>query len=144
MPVRTYDPKLVIVTIGGVPMSGFADGTFVTVERDNDNFSKVSGADGITSRARSNDRGGALTLTLAQTSPMNDVLSGFAKADELSNAGIVPVRIADLSGSTVLFAAFGWVKKPPAVEFSKEVSNREWVLDLADLDMRVGGNVVLG
>jgi hypothetical protein len=24
--INTYDPKLVIVTIGGVPISGFADG----------------------------------------------------------------------------------------------------------------------
>ena len=26
MAVRTYDPKQVIITVGGVPMSGFADG----------------------------------------------------------------------------------------------------------------------
>ena len=29
MAVRTYDPKQVIITVGGVPMSGFADGTFL-------------------------------------------------------------------------------------------------------------------
>ena len=55
MSVRTYDPKAVAVLIGGVPIGGFADGTFISVERDNDTFQKVSGSDGIVSRAKSNE-----------------------------------------------------------------------------------------
>lgn len=144
MPVRTYDPKKVICTVGGVPMSGWADGTFISVERDNDSFTKVSGADGIVSRAKSNDRAGAVTLTFAQTSPSNDVLTGFAQADELANAGVKPVLIQDFNGTTVLVSAFAWVRKPPVMEFGKEISDREWVLDCADLDMFAGGNLVGG
>ena len=85
MPVHTYDPANVIVSIGGTPMSGFADGTFVMVSRDEDIFSKVSGADGEVSRAKSNNRSGSLTLTLMQTSMSNDVLSAIAVLDEISN-----------------------------------------------------------
>lgn len=29
--VRTYDPKLIIATFGGVPATGFASGTFLTI-----------------------------------------------------------------------------------------------------------------
>lgn len=144
MPVRTYDPKLVLVIVGGVPLSGFADGTFVAVERTSDTFSKVSGADGVLSRAKTNDRSGTLTLTLAQTSPANDVLTGFAVADELTNEGVVPVSITDLSGRTAIVSGFGWVKKPAKAEFGKEISNREWALDLADLNMANGGNADVG
>jgi hypothetical protein len=140
MALRTFDPKQVLVIIGGVPMSGYADGTFVSVERTSDTFTKVSGADGIVSRAKSNDRSGSLTLTLAQTSPSNDVLSALAVTDELTNLGVVPVLIKEVSGSTVIVSAFGWVKKPPMVEYGKEIVNREWVLDLADVDFGVGGN----
>jgi hypothetical protein len=140
MPVRTYDPKQCLAIIGGIPMSGFADGTFISIERTSDTFSKVSGADGIVSRAKTNDRSGVLTLTLCQTSPSNDVLSGIALTDELTNAGIVPVLVKDLSGRSVYVAAFGWVKKPPTGEFGKEIGDREWTLDLADLDMFAGGN----
>lgn len=43
MSVRTYDPKQVIITVGGIPMSGFADGTFLTVDRDDDQWAKVTG-----------------------------------------------------------------------------------------------------
>src|SRR5512136_789726 len=106
MPVRTFDPKQCLVVIGGVPMGGFADGTFVSVERTSDTFTKVSGADGIVSRSKTKDRSGTLTLTLAQTSPSNDVLTGFAVKDELSNSGIVPVLIKDLSGRSIYVAAF--------------------------------------
>jgi hypothetical protein len=144
MPVRTFDPKQCLVIIGGVPMSGFADGTFVSIERTSDTFTKVSGADGIVSRAKSNDRSGTLTLTLAQTSPSNDVLSGFAIKDEMAGAGIVPILVKDLSGRSIYIAAFGWVKKPPTGEFGKEIANREWTLDLADLDMFAGGNADAG
>lgn len=140
MPVRTYDPKKVKVVIGGIPMGGFADGTFVTIERSNDSFTKVSGADGPVSRAKSNDFSGMLTLTLAQTSPSNDVLSGFLLADELEGEGIIPVIVKDFGGSSNLVSAFGWVRKPANASYAKEIEDREWTLDLADLDMFVGSN----
>jgi hypothetical protein len=113
MSVRTYDPKQVLVIIGGIPMSGFADGTFVSVERTSDTFTKVSGADGIISRSKTNDRSGSLKFTSAQTSPSNDILTGIALADELANAGVVPVLIKDNSGRSVYVSAFGWVKNRP-------------------------------
>lgn len=144
MPVRTYDPKSVILTVGGVPMSGFADGTFVRVTRANDSFTKVSGADGVVSRSKTNDVSGSLEITLAQTSPSNDVLSAFMTADELTNTGVVPVMCKDVSGRSILFSAFAWVKKPADVEFGKDISNRTWTLDCADLFMGVAGNADFG
>ena len=140
MPVRTYDPKQVLISVGGIPMSGFADGTFATFERSSDTFSKVSGADGIVSRAKSNDRSGTFTFTLAQTSPANDFLSGFAFLDESKNLGIVPILVKDSAGATLLLSAYGWVKKPPKVEYGKEITNREWVMDCADSDFFIAGN----
>lgn len=140
MPVRTYDPAQVIVSIGGAQMSGFADGSFVTVERDEDMFTKITGADGKTSRSKSNNKAGSLTLTLQQTSPSNDILQGFALLDELSNAGVVPVIVKDASGRATFFSACAWVRKTPNAEYAKEVNNREWVMDLADLDVFHGGN----
>lgn len=138
--VRTYDPKQAILVIGGVPIGGYADGTFISVERSSDTFEKVSGADGVVSRSKLNDFSGMLTVTLAQTSPSNDVLSGFAIVDEETAAGVVPIIIKDVGGSTAIFSAKGWIKKPANVEFGKSISNREWTLDLADMQFFVGGN----
>jgi hypothetical protein len=140
MSVRTFDPKKLIITYGGVPLSGFADGTFVTVERENDLFSKVSGTDGVVSRAKSNDRSGSCTVSLAQTSPSNDVLSGFYQLDEKANTGVLPLIGKDLSGRTVFASGNAWIRKPPPITAGKEIENRDWIIDCADLDMFIGGN----
>lgn len=137
----TYDPKLLVITFGGVPIVGYADGTFLTVSRNNDMFAEVSGASGEVSRAKSNDRSGLAVLTLKQTSPSNDVLMGAALADEFGNAGVREFLAKDALGSSLFFSAFAYVKKVPDAGFGKEIDNREWNLFLADLAVYVGGNV---
>jgi len=144
MPLSTYDPEKVDVIIGGAIMSGFADGTFVSIERDEDTFTKVTGADGRTSRAKSANKSGRVTLTLQQTSLSNNVLSGFALEDEVTSKAIKAILIRDSLGSTNIASGAGWVVKPASVEFSKEISNREWTIDCADLFMGVGGNPTFG
>ena len=140
MPVRTFDPKQVAVIIGGSVIGGFADGEFVRVSRTSDAYSKVTGTDGVISRAKSNDRSGEMTIILSQTSPSNDVLSAIHAADEATNAGVVPVAIKDLSGRSTYVSAFAWIRKSPDSSFGKEITNREWVLDMADYKVFVGGN----
>ena len=137
----TYDPSQVVVTVGGIPISGFADGTFINISRMNDAFTKVTGAQGETARAKSSDRSGEMTLTLLQTSDSNTSLSALALVDEQTNAGVVPVIVKDLSGNSTYFTGNGWIRKIADSEFSKEITNREWVFDLADMDVLVGGTV---
>jgi hypothetical protein len=139
MAVKTYDPKKVVVSVGGVPISGYADGTFVNISRQNDAFTSVAGADGEVSRAKSNDKRGEMTLTLLQTSLSNDVLSGIAQLDEKSNLGVVPVIVKDISGLSTYFAGSAWIKKMPDSGFGKEIENREWVFELAEMEVFVGG-----
>lgn len=140
MAVKTYDPKQVLLIIGGAPIGGFADGEFISVERDEDTYTKISGADGEVSRSKSNNKMGELTVTLLQTSSSNLILSAIMQADELSNSGVVPIFIKDGLGTTILFSAEGWIKKPPTVSYDKELTDREWVLDLSNVDIFVGGN----
>lgn len=136
----TYDPNMIQVIVGGAIIGGFADGTFVNVEYENDFFTKVVGADKLCTRVKQNDYSGLITMTLQQSSPSNDILSGFVVLDRTANSGIVPLLIKDLLGTTVIASAYGWVRKPPAVEYSKEVSNREWLFDCAELEEHVGSN----
>lgn len=140
MGVKTYDPQQVSLSLGGQIASGFADGTFINIERDEDTFTKVSGADGEVSRAKSANTAALLTLTLAQTSPYNDILSAFAALDELDGSGIVPMILKDGSGRTVASSAAAWIRKPPAAPFGKEVDNREWAIDLGKTLFFIGGN----
>lgn len=140
MTVKTFDPAEVQVIVGGNQIGGFADSEFINIERTNDLYSKTIGADGEVARSKSNDKSGRMTLTLLQTSASNDILSAFHQADELTNSGIIPIMVKDSLGTSVLFAGHGWVVKYPAFTGAKEVGNREWMIDMARIDIFIGGN----
>lgn len=143
MGVRGYDPAQVIVTVDGNTITGFADGTFVNAERNNDAFTLTVGADGEATRSKSNDLSGRITITLQQSSPSNDILSAIATADEQSGQGVVAVQVADKSGSTLAAAEKAWVVKKATSGFAKETENREWILETNELEYEVGGNADL-
>ena len=140
MALKTYDPKQISVIVGGAIISGFADGEFVTTERNEDAFTLNVGADGEGGRVKSNNKSGRITLTLQQTSDSNLVLSGYAQADELRNAGVVPALIKDLKGDTLISAARAWVVKVPATPYAKDMQTRSWVIETDELIPVVGGN----
>ena len=101
MAVRTYDPKQVIITVGGVPMSGFSDGTFLEIDRNEPTWNMVVGADGLVTRGKTNNFSGTMTLTLKQSSPSNDVLSGFMAIEEASNGVVFPILVKALCGISI-------------------------------------------
>ena len=144
MAVRTYDAARVAVTVNGVNISGFGEATFVSVEREEENFVKVVGADGNVSRSKTNNKSGSLTITLQQTSPSNDVLSGLAAKDEATSDAIFPVIVKDVTGGSRIFSATGWMQGVPVIEFAKEISTREWIIDLADIEFNISGNNTIG
>lgn len=144
MAVRTFDPGQVTVSVDGITISGFADGTFIIAERTEESFTKVVGADGQVSRSKSNNRSGTFTITLLQTSPSNETLSALLARDEKNGNAIVPVLIKDNLGTSRLFTGTGWIQKMPNVEYGKEISNREWVIDCAEMDFNIAGNVGVG
>ncbi len=142
MAVASFDPKEVLIIVGGVPISGYADGTFLEITQDVQQFTKTTGADGYTTRVKSNNYGATATITLAQSSPSNDVLSALAAADRLSNNGIFPILIKDMSGSTIIFAGTAWIQQIPDAVFGNEINTRAWVIEMAEADTFLGGNGV--
>lgn len=136
---KTYDPGRVVVQYGPFLITGFADGTFVKASRNEDTFKLYVGADGTPARARSRNKSGSVELTLSQTSPSNDALSSAHLADELLGAGVYPLMIKDLNGTTLVAAAEAWVSKPSDVEDGKEVSPRTWKLESGALAIWSGG-----
>lgn len=138
--MKTYDPKQVFITFGGRTIGGFADGSFLKVERDEDAYSLTVGADGIGTRARIQNRAGKITLTLQRASDDNAILQGFAAADEASNSGVVPFFMKDNLGGDSHQATNAWIEKQPSVDYSKENTNLEWVIR-TDLLISVFGGV---
>lgn len=138
----TYDPSQVIVTVAGVILQGFSDGDAITATRDEDMSSKRVGIDGKVGRARNANKSGTFEFKLLQTSDANAALSALIAADNLlaDGLGVVPISIVDGSGASLCFASQCWVKTLPAFTSGKEVGERAWVFDAADLTIIHGGN----
>lgn len=137
--LKKYDPKDIIITVGPHIVSGYADGTFVSVARQGDSFSSIAGADGEVARARSNDKRGTITLTLMQTSRTNAYLSGLVAVDEETGNGVVPVTVRNAKGETLHFSAEAWIRKPSDAGYGKEIESREWTIDCALLQYLEAG-----
>lgn len=140
MGFKTYDAKQVVVSYAGFTLSGFAEGTKVTVEYDEDAWTKQVGVDGEVTRSKSNNRAGRVTVQLMQSSDSNQILSSLAEADRLSNAGAVPLMIKDNSGNSLHTAENAWIMKIPSAEYGVEAGPREWVFDCGTIVSNIGGN----
>lgn len=140
MATKDYDPKKVTVNLGGHIAEGFADGSFITISRNNDTWTHVSGASGESARGKSNDKSGTIELTLLQTSKTNDYLSAKMLLDEgPNNAGKFVFGLIDANGTTIIAAEEAWVKQPPSTEFGKEIGERVWMIEAGSINMFVGG-----
>jgi hypothetical protein len=138
--IKTYAPDKVSVVLGGAIMSGYAEDGFVKIEVATEAFTKHVGADGEVSRTRNTDKSGTITLKLKQTSDSNDVLSALYNTDITTLQGYLPVIVKDNVGRTLAAGSSAWIQKLPEAEFGKEIGDREWIIEVADLQYFVGGN----
>ena len=149
--VRTYDPKKVVVTFGTTTITGYAEGTFISIERAGDIFSTVKGADGGVDRVNNNNNIFTVEITLKQTSPTNEELTTLSIADALANAGVFQLAIKDLRTSrtaeitgidgidkAVFVAAQAWIQKDPDTEYSDAMSNRTWTFSCVGVKLDSG------
>lgn len=130
MALQTYSFDQVIVTYGGIPLEGFADGDAISIEYP-EGWTMQKGAGGAVTRSRVQDPTAMVTLRLQQTSPSNAVLAGFYEADRAArtSATALPLLIRDRRSGGELFAAqSGWVSQKPAMTFAEESGPREWTL----------------
>lgn len=145
MATKDYDPLKVSISINGQFVEGFADGTFISVSRNNQTWTVASGASGEAARSKSNDRTGTVELTLMQTSAFNNILSGLFFTDEGSlNAGKFAFSLIDTNGGeggVNIIADQMWVQQPPTVEFGKELGDRVWTLETGNLFYISAGGV---
>lgn len=130
--VETYIPGNTSVSFDGYELTGFADGTFIVVEYEEDSFTKEVGADGEVSRTLSANESGTATLTLKQTSDSNRVLHTLITADELTGEGVAQLVVKDNLGNKA-FSSEAWIQKRPNLELGKEQSDREWVFACAKI-----------
>jgi hypothetical protein len=136
MSMKVYDADQVSIIVGGILIdSGFADGEFLRIEQEGDDFTDLVGTDGQVVRSKSNDRRATATVLLSQTSEGNQALSALSNLDRSTpnGAGIVPFLVRDRQGASIYTSEECWIMKPPDVSFDREATVREWTIRLANL-----------
>ncbi|MBG9783587.1 phage structural protein [Shouchella lehensis] len=123
-----YDPNNISVIIDNVFVTGFAEGTMVSAAKDEENFQTKVSAKGEVSVALSNNPLGTITVTLSADSPHVKRLSNLANTKAMVSAWVnasAPVK-EKKGGSRAM------VKKPADAEFSDEVGDREFEIQVFD------------
>ena len=126
--VETYDPKKVILTLGGTPINGYADGSFVNVEGNLETWIKKVGADGEVNRALTNDNTHTITITLLQTSQSNKYLKSVYKADRSTGLGMLPFSFVDLNSGEERLWPEVWISTEPPSGRARETTDTVWTI----------------
>lgn len=137
-----YSPADVTVVVALMhTVTGFVDGSFLTISKSTPTFTAKESADGIVTRTMSNSSMYQITLSLAQSSESNTVLSWMHNLDKVSKgSAMFPLLIKDRSGSSVMFAGEAWIESIPTSTFSTGIEAREWVISCATAASHVGDN----
>jgi hypothetical protein len=126
--MKTYDPRDINVIVNGQFLTGFAEGNFVTAEKDEENYSTHVGAKGEVSRARNADPMGTITINLKNTSPSNAVLNKLAKSRDTFELYVVDANEnAKKAGGSIC-----WAEKPADLSWGDEIETIEWNIKIAD------------
>ncbi|MCK9530499.1 MAG: hypothetical protein M0R77_08060 [Gammaproteobacteria bacterium] len=137
----TYSPEDVTVLFGGVhQLSGFIDGTFISISKDEPSFSTRVSADGAPTRTFSSNPLYTVQLVLHSGSESNQVLSYALTVDEITKMGKFPLIIKDQLGSSLFFSLTSWIESKPDSDFSVSIEEREWTIKCSQVTFNVGGN----
>lgn len=138
MATRTYRPEDVNLSLGTYRITGFTE---VRVAQNAKTFRHESGLRGKTTRVKTRDRSGSITISMQQTSPDNDLLSQIVSQDEVNQTGRFELTLTDTSGQSSLIFQYGYFEGYPDMGFSQEGQTREWVFNYQDVvEYSVGGN----
>ena len=125
---KTFNPKLVTVMYGGMVITGFAEGSMVKCEKNEDNVTPHVGVLGEVSRAINADNTGKITISLAGTSPFIGILARKAAANVIE-----PISVVDMNDNGVnVGGSEAWIVKAPPINLGKEIEDVDIEFFVAD------------
>ena len=132
MALKTYDPKKIVIALGTHLVTGYSDGSFVSIEASGDGITKKVGCDGEVVRSIDPDATAKVTLTVLMQSPTIAWSQEQFDKDRETGEGTFAVLIKDLKGGLIFSASDAWVVKPPNREFGKDMPDREIEIDCGE------------
>lgn len=144
----TYSPSDVNVVISQESsglvhvISGYAEDSHINVERDSETYEHVTGVDNQATRIYKANKSGKITVSLAQSSASNDILTLLYANDAASrnSDGLFTVTVKDGSGRSVAFAQEGYIGVVPNSQYGNSLNNRDWVINCTNMDDIIAGN----
>lgn len=133
--MKEYAADAVSFIVNGVPMTGFADGSFVTVARATESATLHVGADGKGTMVINANQSGTFVARFTQTSLSNAVLSALE-----STHAVFPVILKDANGNSLHSGAKGFITTMPSSDYAQELSTREWTITVEKLIHFEGGS----
>lgn len=149
--MRQYNPLQVTASwttpTGAVDIvdGAIADGDFLSIERDNDNFTREHDLAGNATRVFNANRGGRFTVILSASSPTNTALSARVVADRVAQNIVGAFVSQDLNGDSVIEADDAFLVGPPrTITYGQSRGSRAWVFEAGTIRNFVGGHNVIG
>lgn len=139
--LATYDPKQVVIIFGGVPITGYAEDSFVECAPVEEGFTRKVGADGDVVRSKSNNDCYDVTVTLLQTSLSNTALSAANIADRATGKGLLPLSITEIASGSEYFFPQAWVEKPTWAR-GKEAGDQAWTFHTGQAAVTVANGII--
>jgi hypothetical protein len=148
--LRQYDPLKVVASWDTNTPLGVIDivdgaasgGDFITIETDNDAWSRESDLAGNATRVRNHNDGGRIRINLSASSPTNTRLSAAAALDNTTEGVVGPIVIKDLNGNTVIECDGCFIADVPDFALGSDRGTRTWVLECAAVRPFLGGHDV--
>jgi len=126
--ITTYDAKSVTVTVNGVYITGFAEGSFVECEKAEDSFQTSVGAQGDVAISEVNNPLGNITITLQQSSPSIPYLNRLAASKQVVSVWVINSNTPrEKIGGTK-----ARILRPAATTFSNSVESRSYQFQVFD------------
>lgn len=141
MSIANYCPEDVNCLVFGIPLDGFADGTFISITKDRLPYRTTETSDGGVARLYSNSQTYTISLTLHRGSTSNDVLTKLWLLDEITQTAKFPLFIKDLSGTDLFFSTTSWIESPPSMVESSSFDTRTWTLRSSQAAINIGSNL---
>ncbi len=141
---KAYDPAMIIATLAGAEIKGFAPGAKVAGTFP-ELFNMVVGLDGEVARGKTNNKTSQWKFSLLQTSISNRTLMALFANDDGSPAGtVVPFFLKNLNGDTLIMAPSAWCPQLPDLSYAGEVGVNEWTIQCGETISFIGGQDQIG
>lgn len=148
MTINTYAPSDVELLIDGYKVTAWET---ITMKRDRDSYTFVSGIRGKNTRVRNYDKAATITINVLQTSETHDILSEIHRKDTTDNdtdeltptdSARLIITLKDKSGTSVFQSEDAFIIGYPEIKYSQDFELRTWTIKCHTTTIfKVGGNL---